>query len=198
MTRTPLLFVLCLALPACFGIWMQTEQPAGPDEPRYTAKGRMLKPADYRQWVWLSSGLGMSYRAGSTANDDPSFDNVFASPKSYRAFMQTGEWPDKTVLVLESRGSVSRASINQSGHFQGELMGMEVHVKDTSRFPGGWAFFGFDTKAHTGTLFPTGANCYSCHERSGAVDTTFAQFYPTLFEVAKRKGTLKASYEKQP
>ncbi len=28
--------------------------------------------------------------------------------------------------------------------FRDELMGMEVHVKDESRFPGKWAFFAFD------------------------------------------------------
>jgi hypothetical protein len=30
-----------------------------------------------------------------------------------------------------------------------------------------------------------------------AVDNTFAQFYPTLFEIAKRRGTLKAVAEEK-
>jgi hypothetical protein len=29
------------------------------------------------------------------------------------------------------------------------------------------------------------------------VDTTFVQFYPTLFPIAKEKGTLSASYLKE-
>src|SRR5947209_5496918 len=30
------------------------------------------------------------------------------------------------------------------------------------------------------------AACYACHRNNTAVDNTFVQFYPTLFEVAKR------------
>jgi hypothetical protein len=195
MHRFLLILVGAFCLPAGIGLWLNAQQTPRSDAPRYTGKNQMLKPANYREWVWLSSGFGMSYREGAGAgNEDPPFDNVFVSPAAYRAFMETGEWPDKTVLMLESRASVSRASINRGGHFQGGLMGIEAHVKD-SRFPGKWAFFAFDSNSETGNLIPMSATCYSCHERSGAVDTTFVQFYPTLFEVAKRKGTVKADYE---
>jgi hypothetical protein len=43
---------------------------------------------------------------------------------------------------------------------------------------------------------PQTANCYSCHQDHGAVDTTFVQFYPTLMGIAKDKGTLSVSYLK--
>jgi hypothetical protein len=125
---------------------------------------------------------------------DPPFDNVFASPAAYRGFIETGKWPDKSVLVLESRASVNRSSINRHGHFQGELIGSEAHVKDSGRFPGNWAFFSFETGSETGTLIPRTAACYSCHEQSAAVDTTFVQFYPTLFAIARQKGTLRVGY----
>jgi len=42
-----------------------------------------------------------------------------------------------------------------------------------------------------GTLLPKDRDCYSCHEKNGAVDTTFVQFYPTLAEIAKAKGTFR-------
>jgi hypothetical protein len=196
MRRFLLIPIGAFCLLAGVGLWLDAQQTPRSDAPRYTAKNQMLKPTNYREWVWLSSGFGMSYREGAGAsNEDSPFDNVFASPAAYRAFMETGEWPDKTVLMLESRASVSRASINRGGHFQGSLMGIEAHVKDSSRFQGKWAFFAFDSSSETGSLIPMSASCYSCHERSGAVDTTFVQFYPTLFEVAKRKGTVKADYE---
>ena len=100
------------------------------------------------------------------------------------------------MLVLENRVAGSNASINKSGHFQtSELMGKEIHVKDETRFPGKWAFFGFDD-ADTGKLVPKAAACYSCHEQHAAVDTTFVQFYPTLLDIAKGKGTLSANYLK--
>ena len=40
------------------------------------------------------------------------------------------------------------------------------------------------------------ATCYACHSTNGAVENTFVQFYPTLLEVATRKGTLRESYLK--
>ena len=42
-----------------------------------------------------------------------------------------------------------------------------------------------------GKAIPTTANCYSCHQEHGAVDTTFVQFYPTLAGIAREKGTFK-------
>jgi hypothetical protein len=170
-----------------------TGQSSGGEEPRYTTDNRMLRPDNYREWVWLSSGLGMSYTPGP-ADENPGFDNVFVNPSAYRSFMATGKWPDKTVLVLETRSSVSKSSINRSGRVQGEMTGMEVHVKDERRFPGKWAFFGFGNSAKAGALVPTSASCYSCHKQHGAVDTTFVQFYPTLMDVAKQKGTVQPGY----
>src|SRR5438270_13041839 len=70
--------------------------------PRYTADGKLLRPAGYREWVFLSSGLGMNYNPqpdGKAA--PPEFTNVYAEPGAYRAFMQTGRWPDGAVLILE-------------------------------------------------------------------------------------------------
>jgi hypothetical protein len=162
------------------------------DFPRYDANGQMLRAAEYREWIWLSSGLGMSYNPGSASadNDNPPFDNVFVNPSAYRSFLRTGTWPDKTVLLLEGRASVNKGSINQRGHFQGELTELEAHVKDEVRFPGKWAFFSFDRSAKSAPAIPKSASCYSCHEQHGAVDTTFVQFYPTLLGIAKQKSTL--------
>jgi hypothetical protein len=124
------------------------------------------------------------------AADHSMFDNVFVNPEAWRSFQATGTWPDKTVLVLEVREARDKGSINQRGHFQGEgVMGMEVHVKDETRFAGKWAFFDFDAPDKNGTLIPEKASCYSCHAQHAAVDTTFVQFYPTLAPVARAKRT---------
>ncbi len=151
----------------------------------------MLRPANYREWVYLSSGLGMSYSPQAGMSMSPPFDNVFVTPAAYRVFQQSGTWPDKTAFVLEVRASQNKGSINQSGHFQGAVLGLDLHVKDESRFPGKWAFFNFDASAESAAMIPTIADCYSCHEQHGAVDTTFVQFYPTLLDIAKQKRTLK-------
>ena len=165
---------------------------ASAEGPRFTAENRLMRPANYREWVWLSSGLGMSYSA--PASGEPAFDNVFVAPAAYRAFVETGKWPEKTMFVLEDRESMSKGSINRSGHFQGALMGMAAEVKDSSRFSGGWAFFNLSGGADSAGALPQSAACYSCHAQHGAVDNTFVQFYPTLLEVAKQKGTIRAAY----
>lgn len=153
-------------------------------------------PAKYREWVYLTTGLDMSYTASGNP-DHHMFDNVFVNPAAYRDFVKTGTWPDWTVIVLEVRGAESNASINQRGHTQSaEVMGVEVHVKDKT-LPGGWGFFGFDDKQAPAKVMDRSAACYSCHEMHGAVDTTFVQFYPTLMGVAKAKGTLSPDYLKE-
>ncbi|WP_263359335.1 cytochrome P460 family protein [Acidicapsa ligni] len=162
----------------------------------YDKDGDLAPPMQYRQWVYLTSGLDMSYTPKADSSMSM-FDNVFVNPEAWNSFQTTGTWPDKTVLVLEVRGAQSKGSINKSGHFQsGDLMGMEIHVKDESRFPGKWAFFDVasPTKA---TLIPEKASCYTCHKDHAAVDTTFVQFYPTLLPIAQKKATLSAPYRKE-
>lgn len=182
-----------LALIACIAglALMAADEPAS-DAPRYTSDGQLLRPENYREWVYLSSGLGMTYGSVKTENADrpPMFDNVFVTRAAYKGFLQTGKWPEKTMFVLEVRGSESKGSINNGGHFQSGLVAIEAEVKD-DRFPGKWAFFGFGKDGRTGKMFPATASCYSCHSQKGAVDNTFVQFYPTLIDVARDKGTFK-------
>ena len=166
------------------------------NSPVYTPDGSLKFPQQYREWVYLTSGVDMSYSPNMNM-DHSMFDNVFVNPEAYKAFLQTGTWPDKTMLVLEARMAGSKASINKNGHFQtAEIMGREVHLKDEARFPGKWAFFNVEDGV-TGKLLPKEMNCYSCHEQHAAVDTTFVQFYPTLLEIAKKKNTLSPAYLKE-
>jgi len=177
---------------------VQAAPPAPSDKPVFIAGGRLEFPENYREWVYLTSGLGMSYRpAVAGTQDSPMFDNVFVNPSAYKAFLETGTWPDQTMLVLEVRNSGSNASINKTGHFQtGEVMGREVHIKDKRVPGGGWAFYSFD-EGKPSTPFPHEMSCYSCHEQHAAVDTTFVQFYPTLLKLAEKKGTLSEAYKKE-
>jgi hypothetical protein len=198
MLRIGVLLSISLALLILGNALPSTNQanPVSPNLPQYTADGQLKFPESYREWVYLSSGIDMSYGPGA-GMDHSMFDNVFVDPEAYKYFLANGTWPDKTMLVLEVRGAESKSAINKAGHYQGtEVMGREVHVKDVSRFPGKWAFFGFDSAA-TAKMIPTEMACYSCHAQHTAVDTTFVQFYPTLIEIAKKKGTLSPSYLKE-
>jgi hypothetical protein len=168
----------------------------GTNAATYSPDGKLNFPSDYREWVYLTAGLDMSYRP-MDGMDHSMFDNVFVNPEAYKVFLQTGTWPDKTMLVLEARMAGSNASINKKGHFQTTgIMGREVHLKDETRFPGKWAFFTSEDGV-TAKLLPKEMECYSCHEQHAAVDTTFVQFYPTLLEVAKNKKTFSANYLKE-
>jgi Cytochrome P460 len=165
--------------------------------PQYTSDGQMQLPEHYREWVYLTTGFDMSYDPPMQMGDHHMFDNVFVNPAAYQAFQKTGTWPDKTILVLEGRGAQGKGSINRRGSYQDTaVMAREVHVKDETRFPGKWAFFGFGT-GKTAKMIPTSTDCYSCHASHAAVDTTFVQFYPTLLPIATSKGTLSATYQKE-
>ncbi|MDW5267253.1 MULTISPECIES: cytochrome P460 family protein [Acidobacteriaceae] len=170
-----------------------TNGSAADEGPTYTADGQLKMPERYREWIFLSSGVDMSYSPGAAMAGHSIFDNVFVNPASYRAFQKTGTWPDRTTLVLERRAATGASSINKNGHTQSpEIVGMELHVKD-ARLEGGWGFYDF-TGSGSAKLIKRPADCYQCHEGHGAVDTSFVQFYPTLLGVAKAKGTLSPAY----
>jgi hypothetical protein len=193
----PLLLAICsLACCAPLPVAVPAEGAAPSDRPAYTADGRLQPLAHYREWIYLTTGMDMSYGPRPAMAGHAMFDNVFVNPSSYQAFQQTGTWPDGTTLVLEQRGAESGVSINRHGQTQSaEIMGVEVHVKD-AHLPGGWGFFEF-SGAVPAKLTPRSADCYSCHEQHGAVDTTFVQFYPTLLGLAKAKNTLSPAYLKE-
>ena len=71
-----ILLALCLGAPAL--------------AQQYTKDGELVMPKDYRQWIFLSSGIGMTYSGGTSEN--PAFENVFVNPEAYREFLKTGTW----------------------------------------------------------------------------------------------------------
>lgn len=161
--------------------------------PKFVQGDELVRPQGYREWIYLSSGLGMSYSAGSRPGE-PQFTNVFVRPEAYRQFMKSATWPNGTVFVLEERDSSTKGSINKAGHFQTRLAGLAAEVKDESRFPEKWAFFAFTDaqgKLKDSAKAQPKSACWTCHNAHGAVDNTFVQFYPTLKEVAQSKGTFR-------
>jgi len=171
-----LLATLLLAL----GAAPHGQSPSPSDGPVWQAANQLVFPADYREWMFLSSGLGMNYGPNApNAGQPQSFTNVYVNPSSYRAFMKTGAWPDRTMFVLEIRGSASEGSINRAGHYQTGIRAIEANVKD-ARLPGGWGFFDFGLRTDAVTPLPQTATCYACHAKNTAVEQTFVQFYPTL------------------
>jgi cytochrome P460 len=172
-----------------------------PPAPAFTSAGQLVRPLDYRSWVFVTSGLGMTYGPAKPAEGQPPlFDNVFVTRDAYDEFLRSGTWPDKTMFILEGRRAEANVSINNGGHTQGQMAFMEAAVKDTARFKntGGWGYFSFDSRGglvESAAALPPTASCYACHAANTAVDNTFVQFYPELFAVAKAKGTIRATYD---
>jgi hypothetical protein len=161
------------------------------EKPQY-GEGKLIRPDDYREWIFLSSGLGMNYNASPGSHE--MFTNVFVPQRAYRQFLASGKWPDKTIFVVEDRGAESKGSINKTGRFQTDLVGIGVEVKDEARFPDKWAYFNFRADTKTAEANPKAA-CWQCHDDHAAVEHTFVQFYPTLQEVAKKFGSYRAAAE---
>jgi hypothetical protein len=162
------------------------------DWPQYTSGDELVRPEGYRQWIFLSSGLCMNSKASS--GEGEAFGNVFVSPSAYDQFRATGGWPDKTVLVLEKRMSSTKSCGQIVDHYETDLMGISVEVKDTARFAEKWAYFSFDSSPKTAKANPK-AMCWRCHNGGGAVENTYVQFYPTLKPLAQQFGTYRQAVE---
>ena len=127
------LLLSSLTIVMCMGVLQAAAPKSDSVKPEYTSDNQLLSPKNFREWIFLSSGLGMSYNAGSS--DHVMFTNVFVPQWAYSEFIKSGKWPDKTVFVVEERGSETKGSINKVGHFQTDLMGYGVEVKDERASP---------------------------------------------------------------
>jgi hypothetical protein len=197
-TRTVLILGLLWAAAAAPPV---RAQQAASDGPVLTADGKLQRPVNYREWVFLTSSYNLTYGPAAAGQDTriPPFNNVFVNPSSYREFMKTGKWPDRTIFILEIRRASNTGLLSKDRRFQTDVTGLEANVKD-ARLPGGWGWFGFgDPKAFrdVSAMIPNDSknSCLQCHTQHGAVEKTFVQFYPELYEVAKRMGTVNAGYD---
>jgi hypothetical protein len=100
--------------------WSSAAQTPAAEGPTYSSSGPLVRPADYREWVYLTSGLGMTYGpAQAAAERPPLFDNVFVTREAHREFLRSGTWPDKTMFILEIRRADRNVSINNGGRTPG-------------------------------------------------------------------------------
>jgi len=182
--------VLIATIVMCYTVADSAAQNNEP-VPQFTSDHQLLRPANYREWIFLSAGLGMNYNA--SAGGHQMFTNVFVPQWAYAEFLKSGKWPDKTMFIVEERGSQTKGSINKVGNFQTDFMGMGVEVKD-SRLPDTWAYYNFDEDTKSASANPKGG-CFQCHENHAAVEHSFVQFYPTLKPIAKKFGTYRQERE---
>ena len=154
-------FYFAVALTAAFLLVAAAPEPRGP-RPQYDDKGQLQRPADYREWMFLSAGYGMNYSPGPDSHE--MFTNVFVQRWAYDEFAKSGKWPEQSMFVIDERDAASRSSINQKGHYQTDLMGLAVEVKDSKRNPEKWAYYAFSADGQAAGAMPKGNGCWSCHD----------------------------------
>lgn len=184
---------VCMVLGLFFGVLTAAPEQKLP-KPQYDDKGHLQRPTDYRDWEFLSAGFGMNYSPAPGSHE--MFTNVFVQRWAYQDFLDSGKWPEQTMFVIDERDAESKGSINKKGHYQTDLMGLAVEVKDSARNPDKWSYYGFDGEGKSAEAMPKGNACWSCHEEHAAVEHTFVQFYPTLKPVAKKFGVYNEAREK--
>jgi hypothetical protein len=153
----------------------------------FVADNTMLLPNGYREWVFVGSSLGLGYSQKSSSD---MYHNVYINPAAYSEYVHSGKFPDGTVMVLEMLSAEKKDDPELSGSYEKNFMGVEVSVKDSSRFSGGWGFYNFTddngkVKPQADQL-PETAGCLSCHRDKAATDHVFTQFYPVLRGIGSR------------
>ena len=68
-TPTVVFSLASLALVATFSFAVVAQDSPG-DGPQYATGNSLIRPSDYREWIFLSSGLGMTYETPA-ANTRP-------------------------------------------------------------------------------------------------------------------------------
>jgi hypothetical protein len=168
-------------------------QPASPRAavmPQYDAGRNLQLPPDYREWVLVGSSIGLSYSEGG-AGGPQMFNTTLMEPTAYRHFVETGEFREGTMLALILQGIGTNAMPARRGQFATDVRAVEMAVKDRTRVPEGWAYYGFGGPMSGG--FRTSAaprpksQCYDCHAEHAARDHVFTQFYGLLNEAAPRR-----------
>ena len=62
------------------------------DGPVFEDKDTLLRPQNYRQWIFVGSSLGLSYAqnpSGAQAGGAQLYHNVYINPMAYREFAKT-------------------------------------------------------------------------------------------------------------
>lgn len=158
--------------------------------PKFNQEGQLIKDDGWREWVFIGTPLTPnSLNDGKAAF--PEFHNVYIEPSAYRHFVDSGEFPNGTMIAKELVSVGETAAVSGNGFFQGDFQGLEFAVKDTERYadqPGGWSYFSFGHALpyqDAATAFPTEA-CAACHQAAADFDMVFTQYYPVLRAAMKK------------
>ena len=162
--------------------------------PEWNEAGELIRPKGFRHtWVFLGSPLTPNALNGGQAGF-PEYHNVYVQPEAFHAYRATGEWPEGTMMLKElqltdregDEEDGSRYHASGRGFFPGAVNGMDVAVKDSSRFAesNNWGYFNFGHNAPpylaSAPAAPIEA-CAQCHidneGAGGTEDMVFIELY---------------------
>ena len=192
--RAPFAAVTALIITAAFVSGMGN--PAAADAPawgpKWTDNGELILPTGFHEWVYLGSPLTPHALNGGSA-PFPEYHNVYVQPEAFRAYRETGEWPEGTIMLKElqltrqaTNPDGSSVEVSGRGYFPGALNGIDISVKDSKRFKdsNGWGFFNFGHHAppyaETAAALPIEA-CAGCHIQN-ADNMVFSKFYKAILD----------------
>ncbi len=151
----------------------------------FTADGDLIRPAGWREWVFVGSPLTPNSLNGGEASF-PEFHSVYIDPESWAHWKETGTFREGTMMAKELTLVGATAATSGIGFFNGELQGFEIAHKDSERYTaesGGWAYYTFGHKPEpyeSSTAAQPTAACAACHTAAAADDMVFTQYYPIL------------------
>jgi hypothetical protein len=129
----------------------------------------------------------------ATRADFGEYHNIYLKPEDYAAYLSTGTFPEKTVLVMDVYQPQQRDAnrVVTAGSYNGKSLGIEVAVKNSNRpdrRTTDWAYYDFADRSGNGH-FPTDKaaeadkDCYACHKAHAGSDNVWVQFYPVIRDV---------------
>jgi hypothetical protein len=162
---------------------------AGEKAPKFDEGGKLLLPSNYRTWVFVGTAITPNEMNDGKAAF-PEFHTIYMDPASYKIFKTSGEFPEGTMMVKETLLIGSKEAPSGKGYFMGDFVLLAAGVKDTKRFGGqhaGWGFFVFgnpDQPQPKSEVFPV-EKCNNCHS-AAAQEQVFIQYYPVLQQEKKK------------
>ena len=151
--------------------------------------GNISRPGNFRKnWVHLGTWFVKEDKHASGAG----VHDVYATPESVDGYLETGEWPDGSVLVKTvSTIRLGRLTTGNS-RWAGDVQVWFVMIRDRkNRFPDneawgeGWGWALFESSAPDLNLTKTWRgsglnNCFGCHAPARSSNWVYVDGYPTL------------------
>lgn len=149
-----------------------------------TTGDELPRPTDLHRWFTL----GTTLRLGADGSERPDeMRHIQVRPEAYERFRSDGRFPDGATFAATFYGLERNGGAAPAPAKDGERV---LYAQKVERFfslevldrdhPDGRRFYMFRPGAAVAKPLPAGNACAACHNANGAVQGTFAQYYPAM------------------